>query len=44
MASKTLTLRWALLTNEVVTFPYDMTTFAPLIPHLYERCGKDVPT
>ena len=44
MASKTLTLRWALLTNEVVTFHYDMTTFVPLIPHLYERCGKDVPT
>lgn len=30
--------------NEVVTFHYDMTTFAPLIPQLYERCGKDVPT
>ena len=32
------------LALEVVTFHYDVTTFVPLIPHLYVRCGKDVPT
>ncbi len=43
MKSKSLVLRWGLLTNEQVTFHYDVTTLTPLIPQLYAVCGKDVP-
>jgi len=43
MKSKSLILRWVLLTNEVVTFHYDVSTFTPLVPVLYAICGKPVP-
>jgi hypothetical protein len=43
MKSKSLILRWRLLTNDVVTFHYDVTTLIPLVPQLYAICGKTVP-
>ena len=43
LKSTSLLLRWTLLTSDVATFHYDLTTFVPLIPRLYAACGKSVP-